>query len=203
MKKDFTKRCVPGTLRGPEKDKWAVGLLEKLEKLNSTRDYWIERKQAITRDKKLSEVGKQEPLKKVIEQAEDEIKKEWPENLDDYRKQWESKVYEPPTYGQSDVAGMLRLREIRDRFYAISDITDRARLYSEANARGDMEVIEAVEGAPSAFPIVNQQRIDLERGRRLEKKFPEPLAALADLDHYGNLLGVCIRDAIREVKEAV
>lgn len=199
---DFTTWIRPGqTLTGPEGEKWEAALTEKLAKVSDLLADTLTQKQKIVDNPKLTAQGKAEPLQKIQEKALNDLQRmvPEPEKFDQFRADWKTKLQEPAADRQ-DVAAQVRLEGIRSRLYAL-DVSDRLKIYVSAIENDDLETVEAIETAPKSFPIVNAKEIERFRKMRLEKKFPDVVAALTDLDNYQNILSGAVKMATSKIQE--
>jgi hypothetical protein len=90
----------------------------------------------------------------------------------------------------------LRERELRDRLLGLKDY-ERRELYLKAVESGDMELVRAVELAPTSFPVIDAATIAEVRRQRIESSPSAP--RLAQLRTLREAYGVLVDAARRQL----
>jgi len=165
------------------------GLSKKMAELDNVVNNAAARRQKVNQDANLSPEGKRQKIQEVAEDTAKRIDAVLPDQqgLESQIQSIEAEMQEPQPDPQ-DVSAQMRQREIRDRLYQM-DEASRLNLYLKANeSDSDPELIQAVENAPEAFPVVPAERVQEQKAIRIARKFPKQTAQLKDYRLYAQLL---------------
>lgn len=138
------------------------------------------KKKAIDADPDLSAEGKKKAKIKFAQEGKEAINKirsELLPGLADHRKTL-LKQLDDRRIAPDNIFLQLRQREIRDLLRPLS-AKDRFECYQRAIETDDFEVIQAIETAPRAFPLLDAEIIEEKRLERFARKNPAD-AELAD-----------------------
>jgi|GEM_PF-4068680 len=137
----------------------------------------------VQNDRRYSIDGKQEQCKSIAKECRAKFEKTRDDcNYDKMIQQLREKLSYRPADTTDTVVRHLRQREIRDRLYGHDGISIEAQ-YGEGLRSGRLDdVLDAIEHAPSAFPLLPPDKLEELVSLRQKRLYPELYTELQKLE---------------------
>jgi hypothetical protein len=179
------------------------GLQPRLERVVSAMEEFFSQVDEATRSGRFTQAGLREHASKAaaaayrkLGEVRQDVQK-YHARVQELTSQARAKI----TKKEDSAADSVRQWELRSLMRELDQLR-RDFLYKEALRAGDIELLDAIEGAPRAFPIVSAALIEESQGARLRAAAPAEWKAIEDLSAIARNLEGLVNTAEQELSKS-